>query len=107
MLRELRQLGVSLSIDDFGTGYSSLSYLRQLPVQTLKIDQSLVQGLPDHEHETSISLAIISLAKTLRLDLVAEGVKPRPSAASCWTPAASTARAIFMPGRCRRTNWPS
>ncbi|MCD5361504.1 EAL domain-containing protein [Chromobacterium aquaticum] len=75
VLRELRQLGVSLSIDDFGTGYSSLSYLRQLPVQTLKIDQSLVQGLPDHEHETSISLAIISLAKTLRLDLVAEGVE--------------------------------
>ena len=44
-------------------------------MQTLKIDQSLVQGLPDHEHETSISLAIISLAKTLRLDLVAEGVE--------------------------------
>lgn len=75
VLRELRQLGVSLSIDDFGTGYSSLSYLRQLPVQTLKIDQSLVQGLPDREHETSISLAIISLAKTLHLDLVAEGVE--------------------------------
>ncbi|MCP1289969.1 EAL domain-containing protein [Chromobacterium sp. S0633] len=75
VLRELRQLGVGLSIDDFGTGYSSLSYLRQLPVQTLKIDQSLVRGLPDREHETSISLAIISLAKTLHLGLVAEGVE--------------------------------
>ncbi|OWY39996.1 hypothetical protein CEK28_04455 [Xenophilus sp. AP218F] len=75
VLNSLRELGVSLSIDDFGTGYSSLSYLKQLPIQTLKIDQSFIRGLPFNENDSAITQAIISLASALKLQLVAEGIE--------------------------------
>ncbi|MFT3801438.1 MAG: EAL domain-containing protein [Burkholderiaceae bacterium] len=75
MLERLSRMGVQISIDDFGTGYSSLSYLRRLPLNKLKIDRMFVQGLSDGSHDTSIVSAIISMAHTLDLEVIAEGVE--------------------------------
>ena len=73
---ELQASGVSISIDDFGTGYSSLSYLSRLPVDTIKIDRSFVNGLSGGAgHDTSIVRAIVALADVLALHVVAEGVE--------------------------------
>lgn len=71
----IRQLGLSLSLDDFGTGYSSLAYLRRLPLDTLKIDRSFVQGMEHSSQAQDIVKAIISMAHSLRLKVVAEGVE--------------------------------
>jgi diguanylate cyclase (GGDEF)-like protein len=72
---ELRAIGVNVSIDDFGTGFSSLSYLSRLPVDTLKIDRSFISRLGAAEHATSIIRAMVTLAKTLGLAVIAEGVE--------------------------------
>lgn len=79
MLRELRGRGVQLAIDDFGTGYSSLSYLMRFPIDTLKVDRTFVSGMADGVPEAAENLelvrAIVTLARNLNMDVVAEGVE--------------------------------
>ena len=74
-ISQLKAAGIKLSIDDFGTGYSSLSYLRRFRVNALKIDQSFVRNLLTDPDDTTIALAVISLAHSLRMKAVAEGVE--------------------------------
>jgi EAL domain-containing protein (putative c-di-GMP-specific phosphodiesterase class I) len=74
-LHALRAVGVRIAIDDFGTGFSSLSYLRRLPADVLKIDRSFVMDLTDGGSSTSLVSSIIELARTLGLDVIAEGVE--------------------------------
>jgi diguanylate cyclase (GGDEF)-like protein/PAS domain S-box-containing protein len=75
LLTSLRDKGIQVSVDDFGTGYSSLSYLRKLPIDALKIDQSFVRQISTTPDDTTIVSAIISMGRSLRLKVVAEGVE--------------------------------
>jgi len=74
-MHALKKSGFSFSIDDFGTGYSSLTYLKRLPFDQLKIDQSFVRGLIDNKTDAAIVKAIVVMAKSMGLKLIAEGVE--------------------------------
>jgi EAL domain-containing protein (putative c-di-GMP-specific phosphodiesterase class I) len=79
-LNDVRKLRVSVAIDDFGTGYSSLAYLAQLPVETLKIDRAFIVTMLEDPNNATLVQTIISLARSLRLNVVAEGVETEQQA---------------------------
>ena len=74
-LFDLKAAGIKLAIDDFGTGYSSMSYLKAFPVNCLKIDRSFISDLPQNNEDAAITKAIIAMAKSLRMEVVAEGIE--------------------------------
>jgi EAL domain-containing protein (putative c-di-GMP-specific phosphodiesterase class I) len=79
-LQSLRDMGINISIDDFGTGYSSLTYLARLPINTVKIDRSFVANMTTDANSMTMVSAILSLAHSLKLRVVAEGVETEDQA---------------------------
>ena len=74
-LNQLKKMGVKLSIDDFGTGYSSLSYLKNFPMDRIKIDKAFINEVSHNDDVKEITLAIISMAHSLNMSVIAEGVE--------------------------------
>ena len=104
-LRRIRDMQVGIAIDDFGTGYSSLSYLAKLPTQELKIDQSFVRAMLDDQDAMTLTGAIIALAHSLQLKVVAEGVETDEQATALTYMFCDTLQGYLFCKRCRRRNW--
>lgn len=79
-IKQLKEIGINIAIDDFGTGYSSLGYLKDLPINTLKIDKSFIQDMTWDNDNAAITNTIITLAQNLNLNVIAEGVETKEHA---------------------------
>jgi EAL domain-containing protein (putative c-di-GMP-specific phosphodiesterase class I) len=75
VIAELASFGVGIALDDFGTGYSMLKYLKRMPLQSIKIDQSFVKGIPDDADSRAIVHAMLAVARHFKLKVVAEGIE--------------------------------
>src|SRR6185295_13707389 len=95
-LHALRNLGSRILVDDFGTGYSSLSYLKHLPVDTLKIDRAFVRDMAVDANDAAIVSAIVGIAKSLGLHLVAEGIESADQLACLRTLGCGTGQGFFF-----------
>jgi len=100
------EMGVKIAVDDFGTGYSSLAYLARLPVHTVKIDRSFVNTMLRESHSMTIVLTIISMAHSMGLTVVAEGVETVPCKIRGHGAATRPKRRVFVSGRSNRTAEP-
>jgi EAL domain-containing protein (putative c-di-GMP-specific phosphodiesterase class I) len=96
ILKTLRERGVRVAVDDFGTGYSSLSYLRKFPIDALKIDQSFVRQITTAPVETTIVAAIISMGRSLKLRVIAEGVETQEELAFLQTHQCDEAQGYYF-----------
>jgi sensor c-di-GMP phosphodiesterase-like protein len=98
-VRALRAEGVSISIDDFGTGYSSLSYLERLEIDTIKIDKSFIDTLNREAATNNVVLHIIEMGKSLKKDLIAEGIENQQQADYLYELGVQYGQAGFFPKR--------
>jgi diguanylate cyclase (GGDEF)-like protein/PAS domain S-box-containing protein len=102
-LRALKEIGLRVAVDDFGTGYSSLAYLKRFPIDVLKIDRSFVSGVGDTHEDLAILSAIVKLAHSLGMDVVAEGVETKEQVAALRLLGCQPGQGYFFPDHFRRT----
>jgi EAL domain-containing protein (putative c-di-GMP-specific phosphodiesterase class I) len=104
VLRNLKALGIQISIDDFGTGYSSLAYLKRFPIDKLKIDIAFVREVTSNPDDAAIVLAIINMAHSLKLRVIAEGVEKDAQLAYLRRHGCDEMQGYYFSRRCRRTS---